>query len=438
MSLLDIIRIAAAKFINPSSESGLISSNDEEVTKQVELVQHLLSAAEEVSRQDYEQAISLLEVCDSLSSKTGNLTQRVVYYFAHALRERIYNESGVKISSLVEELEKLNVEEAVTAPSPIVGVIYAKIPFYQVGQLAGVQAIVESVEKSKRIHIIDLKIRNGMQWTALMQALASRRKRDLEIVKITAIARSRCKDLIDETGERLVKFAKSINIPLAFRTVVVPDLLLIDKKQFGLDPKDTVAIFSEYALHDLVGKPNELEALMELFVFSDRHIRPTVMVVIEMEANFNSSDFAHRFVEVLFHSSAYFDCIDTCLDSNNENKMVVESMFLSDQVYGTLVKKEMEMTRSVTIDVWRKFFSQFWMVEAGFSPAAMETVNLLLGRFSSGEHCAVNMNGRSLVVGWKGTPIFSLSVWKFLLAKPLIQTYKKKHMETNENDNRPV
>ncbi|CAN0922497.1 DELLA protein RGA [Linum grandiflorum] len=424
-SLPDIIRMAAAKFINPSSSKSNL--NDEEaITKQVELVQHLLTAAEEVGRQDFEQAISLLEVCDSLSSKTGDLTQRVVYYFAHALRERVYNESGVKISSLVEEIKKLNIEKEITAPSPIVAAIYAKIPFYQVGQLAGVQAIVESVERAKRIHVIDLSIRNGMQWTALMQALASRRKPDLEILRITAIVSSASEDLILETGERLVKFAKSINVPLAFRTVVVPDMVQIDKKQFNLDARDAVAIFSEYALQDIIGKPNQLEALMIVI----RHIRPMVMVVIETEANFNSLDFSHRFVEVLFHFGAYFDCIDTCFDNNDENKTILESMFLSDQVNGALVKGGMEMTRSVTIDVWRKFFSQFWMVEAGFSPTAMETVNLLLGGFSSGECCKVNMDGRSLVVEWKGTPMFSLSTWKFLIAKPLKPTYKKRSMET--------
>ncbi|CAN1849499.1 hypothetical protein LINPERHAP1_LOCUS39391 [Linum perenne] len=49
----------------------------------------------------------------------------------------------------------------------------------------------------------------------------------------------------------------------------------------------------------------------------------------------------------------------------------------------------------------------------------METVNLLLSRFSGGKCCTVDMDWRSLVIGWKGTPIIYLSTWNFLLAKPL-------------------
>ncbi|CAN0922633.1 DELLA protein RGL2 [Linum grandiflorum] len=247
ISLPDIIKIAAARFINSSDHhddtsiiSLLVPSNNKEVTKQVELVNCLLNAAEEIDRCKYDQSICSLDICDSLSSMTGNLTQRVVYYFAQALRRRVYNESGVvNIWSLVDELEKHNIEEVVTAPCPIVGILHEKVPFYQVGQLAGVQAIVESVEKSKRIHIIDLKIRNGMQWAALMQALVTRSKRDVEMLKITAVVTS-YKNLIHETGERLSKLAKSMNIPFSFKAVAVPNLLEIDQKQFDLDPKEAV------------------------------------------------------------------------------------------------------------------------------------------------------------------------------------------------------
>ncbi|CAN1250618.1 DELLA protein GAI1 [Linum perenne] len=330
-------------------------------------------------------------------------------------------------------MEKLNVEEAMTAPSPIVAAIYSKIPFYQVGQLAGVQAILDCVEKSKRIHIIDLRIRNGMQWTALMQALSSRSKRELEILKITAIVDSTSETLIHETGERLAKFAKSINIPFAFRAIVVPNMLALDKKQFDLDHRDAVAIFSEYALQGLLPKPSELEAFMTVI----RNIRPMLMVVIETEANFNSLEFAHRFVELIFHYGAYFDCVDTCFDTSDGNRMFLESMFLSEQVNDAIVKEETEMSRTVRIEVWRKFFSQYWMVESSLSSTTMETVNMVMGRFSNGDCCNVDMEGRSLVVGWKGTPMFSLSTWKFLLAKPLIQTYKKKKIDSSFWDGLP-
>ncbi|CAN1250631.1 DELLA protein RGL2 [Linum perenne] len=437
-STLDIIRIAAVAFINSSSDEPFkLPPFNEEVNKKVTLLQLLLNAAEEVGRCNYDQAISLLELCNSLSSRTGNLTQRLVYCYSQALCQRVCNKSGKHISSLVQSSEKLvklniEIEEAVTCPSPIVGIMYEKIPFYQIGQLAGVQAIMDCVEKAKRIHIVDLRIRNGMQWAALMQALASSRKRgNLEILKITAIVTSTSENLINETGERLAKLAKSMNIPFAFRIVAVPNMLKIDQEQLEVDPpRESVVIYSEYALHGLLQKPMQLEAFMVVI----RNIHPVIMVVIETEANLNSLNFAHRFVEVLFLYGAYFDCVDTCLNTNDDGKekMVVEWTFLRNQVNDMLVKEKSEMTRNVTVDVWRRFFGRFWMVEGGLSTKAMDTVDVLVSRFK-GERCCctVDMNGRSLVVGWKGVSIFSLSTWKFLLAKPMKRGNKHKQMQMN-------
>ncbi|CAN1170530.1 DELLA protein RGL2 [Linum perenne] len=435
---LDIIRIAAVAFINSSSDEAFkLPPFNEEVNKKVTLLQLLLNAAEEVGRCNYDQAISLLELCNSLSSRTGNLTQRLVHCYSQALCQRVCNKSGKHISSLVQSSEKLvklniEIEEAVTCPSPIVGIMYEKIPFYQIGQLAAVQAIMDCVEKAKRIHIVDLRIRNGMQWAALMQALASSRKRsNLEILKITAIVTSTSENLINETGERLAKLAKSMNIPFAFRIVAVPNMLEIDQEQLEVDtPRESVVIYSEYALHGLLQKPMQLEAFMVVI----RNIHPAIMVVIETEANLNSLNFAHRFVEVLFLYGAYFDCVDTCLNTNDDRKekMVVEWTFLRNQVNDMLLKEKREMTRNVTVDVWRRFFGRFWMVEGGLSTKAMDTVDVLVSRFK-GERCfcTVDMNGRSLVVGWKGVSIFSLSTWKFLLAKPMKRGNKHKQMQIN-------
>ncbi|CAN1250658.1 DELLA protein GAI1 [Linum perenne] len=426
-TLMEIIRIAATAFINSSTkaayEEGLqLLTHNENVMNKVRLVQLLLNAAELVGRHKYDQAIFLLDLCRSSSSKTGMLIERVVYYFSEALSERVGKKSRFNnIHSTGSD--KLNAQEAIAAPSPIVGVIYAKIPFYQVRQLAGVQAVVDSVDRANRIHIIDLRIRNGMQWTALMQALSSRKKGPPEILKITAIVNSNSENSTHETGERLGKFANSMNIPFSFRAISVPNMIEIHTNHFNLDPKDVVVVFSENALHGLIQMPNQLEAFMRVI----RNIRPKVMVVTEREAEFNSSNFAHRFVEVLFHYGAYFDCIDTCLGSEEEgSKMDMESMFLSVQVKDVLVKEDAEMTRTATIDVWRRFFRRYWMLEARVSAATIETVNLLLGKFEGGRCCTLDKDGRSLVVGWKGTPIFSLSAWKFLVKKPLKQTDKTK------------
>ncbi|CAL1403677.1 unnamed protein product [Linum trigynum] len=421
MSMADIIRIAAARFIDSSSTEPADpppSTNSDDV----ELVHHLLRAADELDHKQYEQAAHSLDLCELLSSEAGDLTQRVTHYFVQALREKIRNETTAAATQqpkpdLIDELNRLNLEETITATCPLVGVVYEKIPFFQIGQLAGVQAIVETVEESKRVHIIDFRIRNGIQWTALMQALSpssDRRRVTLEILKITAIV-TVSENLVRETGERLAKFAESMNIPFSFNSIVVSSLTEIDETQFDLDPNETVAVFSEYALQSLIPDPNQLDALMRVV----KNIQPGIMVVIETECNLNSSNFGRRFVEVLFHYGAYFDCVDACLEGGDGGgeRGLMESMFLSRIVTGLLVKEGKDMAKFVTVDVWRKFLSRFSMWEVRLSSSAMYVVNLLLERFVGGKFCTLDRDGESLVVGWKGTPMFSLATWKFLQFK---------------------
>lgn len=49
--------------------------------------------AEKVSNQQYDHTSRLLKQCDKMSCKTSNTVQRVVYYFAEALREKIERET---------------------------------------------------------------------------------------------------------------------------------------------------------------------------------------------------------------------------------------------------------------------------------------------------------------------------------------------------------
>ncbi|CAI0541450.1 unnamed protein product [Linum tenue] len=313
--------------------------------------------------------------------------------------------------------------------------MYEKIPFFQIGQLAGVQAIVETVEESKRVHIIDFRIRNGIQWTALMQALSpssGRRRVTLEILKITAIV-TVSENLVRETGERLAKFAESMNIPFSFNSIVVSSLIEIDETKFDLDPNETVAVFSEYALQSLIPDPNQLDALMTVV----KNIQPGIMVVIETECNLNSSNFGRRFVEVLFHYGAYFDCVDACLEGGDGGgeRGLMESMFLSRIVTGLLVKEGKDMAKFVTVDVWRKFLSRFSMWEVRLSSSAMYVVNLLLERFAGGKCCTLDRDGESMIVGWKGTPMFSLATWKFLQFKT---TEPNPEEEEKEDDSESI
>ncbi|KAI9181606.1 hypothetical protein LWI28_016615 [Acer negundo] len=100
------MRVAGARYIHFSDQSFddfsmvmhlfgyALSGLSEEETRDVELVHLLLAAAEKVSYQQYERASRLLSRCDWIAAERANSVQRVVYYFAEALRGRIDKETG--------------------------------------------------------------------------------------------------------------------------------------------------------------------------------------------------------------------------------------------------------------------------------------------------------------------------------------------------------
>lgn len=113
----------------------------------------------------------------------------------------------------------------------------------------------------KKVHIIDLEIRNGMQFTVLMQALAARHDYPLEHLKITSIG-TKSKPTIEETGKRLMSFAQSLNLPFSFNVVNVADMLDLNEDLFELDTEEKVTVYSAYVLSTMIARPDQLECLM--------------------------------------------------------------------------------------------------------------------------------------------------------------------------------
>ncbi|KAF3456344.1 hypothetical protein FNV43_RR00994 [Rhamnella rubrinervis] len=422
LSTEEIIRIAGTRFIQSSSQEADVPSMishpfewsffglSQEEIKDVELLEFLLAAAEKVGYQQFERASKLLNHCNSLSSSTGNPVQRIVYYFAAALQEKIERETGRISSKVLEEKPSLNIDEMTMSPSTTKLAFHLELPFSQLVQFAGIQAIIENVAEARKVHVIDFSIRNGLHWTVLMQALASRSDCPLELLKITSVGTT-SKHLMEDTGKSLLGFAQTMNISFSFKIVMVSDMADLREDLFDLDSDEVVAVHSKFCLWTMIIQPNKLETMMRVI----RNLNPCVMVVAEAEANHNSPVFVNRFIEALFYYGVYVDCFEAFMKQDDENRMVLESLFF-DQGVRNIVATEGEerKIRHVKIDVWKAFFARFGLEEVELSQSSLYQANLVVKNFSCASYCTLDMNGKCMLIGWKGTPLISLSVWKFL------------------------
>ncbi|KAM3236157.1 DELLA protein RGL2 [Capsicum annuum] len=250
-----------------------------------------------------------------------------------------------------------------------------------------------------------------MQWTILMQALYTHQcgcESSLKHLRITALC-TKLRHKIEDTRERLMDFAVSLNLPFSFNIVMVEDVMKLKQEDFEIDDEEAIAIFARYILMRMLAQPAKLDSLMRVI----RGINPRAMIVIEVEANHNSPAFVDRFVEALFFYGAFFDSLEDCMRYDERNRTAIESEHLSRGIRSIVATEGEERTiRHVKVDVWRAFFARYGMEEMELSMSSLYQANLVLKNFACGSCCTLEMNKNCLLIGWKGTPLISLSAWK--------------------------
>ncbi|KAG9145779.1 hypothetical protein Leryth_011213 [Lithospermum erythrorhizon] len=423
--IADVLRLAGERYLQFSTRrlDGLsmfihpygsaFSELSLQETKEVELMHTLFLAADEVASCQYDVASELIGRCRSKASFTGNPVERLVLYFAESLQDRINSGTGrispTRMNEIIQHAKGLGL----LGDQPEFIAMQKCLPFSQVILMVGIQEIVENVKSASKIHLIDLEIRGGVQWILLIQALSQRKDTKLE-VKITAVVTAN-REKIEATVKRLLSYAGSLNLPLSFKMLFASDMSEIKKEHFRTKADETVVVYGSSVLRSMISRPNCLDNLMKVI----RSLNPSLMVVAEIEANHNSQSFLHRFVESLFFYGAVFDCLDDCMDRDDQLRLTLEGTQFGQGIQNTIATEgEQRVTRNVKLDVWRAFFRRFWMEEVELCESSIYQGNLIRKQYARGDSCSIERNGKGIIVGWKGTPILSLSTWKFLRFNP--------------------
>ncbi|CAN4120619.1 unnamed protein product [Withania somnifera] len=378
-----------------------------ELVQDLDLAELLQASAQLVATRSFDRARKLLSLCNQSASATGTPVQKIVYYFADALQHRIDRETG-KMPFTGEDYMDVysnDIEELIMDLEPAE---FAKRPLYayrQATKFTGIQAILDSTITAKKVHLIDLSVKSGSQWTTFMQVVADRDECLLEYLKISAIGRSI--KMMEDVGRRLSAFAAETlkNVSFCFKTVV-SDLKNLETDSFEVEADEVIALYSDTILWTMLRWPNVLESLMKVI----KSLNPRIMVLIEPVANTNLPDFIDSFDESL----AYFSAIADCFEVHHKGVQICGDSYIQKVIRSMIAYHgEETVPRHGNLKVWRDLFARFHMVETELSHSSLCQASLLFELSKFRGSCTVELDGKCLVISWKGTPIISASAWKF-------------------------
>ncbi|KAG2718651.1 hypothetical protein I3843_03G221000 [Carya illinoinensis] len=397
----------------------------------IRLVHVLLTCAESVQRGDLAFAGSLIEDMQSLLARVNTSCGigKVAGYFIDALSLRIFTPQGVGFGGGVGL-------DAAYENEVLYHHFYEACPYLKFAHFTANQAILEAFDGHDCVHVVDFNLMHGLQWPALIQALALR-PGGPPALRLTGIGPPSPdgRDSLREVGLRLSELARSVNVLFSFRGVAASRLEDVKPWMLQVRPKEAVAVNSIMQLHRLLGSEPSRNSPMEMVLGWIRNLNPKIMTVIEQEANHNQPGFLDRFTEALYYYSTMFDSLEAC--TLQPEKALAEIYIQREICNVVCCEGSARVERHEPLAKWRVRLGQ-----AGFRPLhlgsnAFKQASMLLTLFSAEGYCVEEKEG-CLTLGWHSRPLIAASAWEALALPDANSPATAPGIFVNPHSNPPV
>ncbi|KAK8682905.1 hypothetical protein V6N13_038984 [Hibiscus sabdariffa] len=369
----------------------------------IRLVHMLMTCAECVQRGDFSLASSLINDMQGLLARVNTVCGigKVAGHFIDALSRRIFRGIGggsVGGGGYAFESEILYHH------------FYEACPYLKFAHFTANQAILEAFDGHDCVHVVDFNLMHGLQWPALIQALALR-PGGPPLLRLTGIGPPSPdgRDSLREIGLRLAELARSVNVRFAFRGVAASRLEDVKPWMLQVNPKEAVAVNSIMQLHRLLGPDPIRNSPIETVLNWIKDLNPKILTVVEQEANHNQPSFLDRFTEALYYYSTMFDSLEAC---RVQPEKALAEIYIQKEI-GNVVSCEgsARVERHEPLAKWRRRLSG-----AGFRPLALgsnafKQASMLLTLFSA-EGYSVEETEGCLTLGWHSRPLIAASAWQ--------------------------
>ncbi|XP_030526393.2 GRAS family protein RAD1-like [Rhodamnia argentea] len=309
------------------------------VDQGLHLVHSLLACAEAVGCRDMQLADSLLSQIWGSVTPLGDSLQRVAYCFAVGLKSRLSLLHNVNMNGTFSTTTPTNSPNDMSPP-PITReekmeafqLLHQTTPYVAFGYVAANEAIHQAAQGRDSLHIIDLGLQHTLlQWPSLLRTLASRTEGPPRSLRITGlIGDPDHSPVVESAMTSLAQEAASLGITLQFNIVMDPPTpSLFTREKLGIVEGEALYVNSMMQMHQYV---KESRGSLKLSLQAIRKLGPTLLTVIEQDANHNGPFFLGRFLESLHYYSAIFDSLEASLPRSSVQRMKIEGNHYAEEI----------------------------------------------------------------------------------------------------------
>ncbi|KAM0015045.1 putative transcription factor GRAS family [Helianthus debilis subsp. tardiflorus] len=372
----------------------------------IRLVHTLMACAEAVQNADQKLAETLVSRAGMLAASQAGAMRKVALYFTEALACRIY---------------KLNPKSPHNSPilnNILQSHFYEACPYLKFAHFTANQAILEAFSGKSKVHVIDFSIKQGMQWPALLQALALRPGGPPKF-RLTGVGppvnnNNNNIDYLQQVGCNLAQLADTIHVEFEYSRVIAESLADIEPGMLDLRDDEVVAVNSVFEMHQLLARPGSVEKVLTAL----KVLNPVIVTVVEQEANHNGPVFLERFTESLHYYSTLFDSLesgvfDSIESGASEEDKAMSEVYLGKQICNVVACEGADrVERHMTLTQWKSLFDAAGFESVHLGSNAYKQASMLLALFAGGDGYRVEENNGCLMLGWHTRPLITTSAWK--------------------------